>query len=316
LVKERRPQRSLLKPTLGDLMKLVVFTAVVLACLAPALRVAAEERVPVGLLIVFEGMAMPLALALATLVMLRPGPVKDWLVRAPVVIVLAIWLGMLIVVLTEVAASAGGPVRRFPTADLILFASMAVVLSLALFALGRRLVPGWCPTCRLPTLLHTRLPGSLPNRRDVGLHQCVSCGGRFRKSERVWEALPAAETGAACRPPLAIQITRVPPGEAPEPIRQAWVGLTLPVSNRYPGRRAFLVFGVLSGPRTFLGTMLALILGRAERRVGYAVDGRVAVDALASRSPEAAEWWQSNAPSRLEPGRVLLFEADVCEEVA
>jgi hypothetical protein len=48
---------------------------------------------------------------------------------------------------------------------------------------------------------------------------------------------------------------------------------------------------------------------------GYAVEGRVAVEALAAQARPAAEWWRSNAPHILKLGWLLVFAADVCEEV-
>jgi hypothetical protein len=48
---------------------------------------------------------------------------------------------------------------------------------------------------------------------------------------------------------------------------------------------------------------------------GYAVNGRAAVKALASHSPEAAAWWRTNAPHVLASGYRLWFPSDVCEPV-
>jgi hypothetical protein len=45
------------------------------------------------------------------------------------------------------------------------------------------------------------------------------------------------------------------------------------------------------------------------------LDGRAAVDALASQSPEAAAWWWENASWVVEPGYRLFFPSDVCERV-
>jgi hypothetical protein len=80
-----------------------------------------------------------------------------------------------------------------------------------------------------------------------------------------------------------LRIVRTPPGEAPEEIRRAWVGVELPL---YPGETEpshFQTVGVLS-QRGALADM------------GYAVDGPTAVDTLEFQSPEAAAWWRENAP--------------------
>ena len=48
---------------------------------------------------------------------------------------------------------------------------------------------------------------------------------------------------------------------------------------------------------------------------GYAVEGRRALAALESASPEAAAWWRENAPDVLAPGYQLIFPAEVCERL-
>jgi len=62
---------------------------------------------------------------------------------------------------------------------------------------------------------------------------------------------------------MHIRIKSIPSGEAPEHIRQAWIGVVIPVPPRLTERRNFLGFGVLSGPKSRLGAVLFLLLGRA-----------------------------------------------------
>jgi len=50
-----------------------------------------------------------------------------------------------------------------------------------------------------------------------------------------------------------------------------------------------------------------------EMTTGYAVDGRAAVRALASHSPEAAAWWREHAPHVVARGGRLWFPCEVCE---
>ena len=114
---------------------------------------------------------------------------------------------------------------------------------------------------------------------------------------------------------MHIRIKSIPPGEAPEHIRQAWVGLVIPVPPRVTERRNFLGFGVLSGPKNRLGALLALLLGRAKRKAGYLVSSKMALDLLAARSPEAADWWRQNAPRFFEPDQGFIFSIDSCEEL-
>jgi hypothetical protein len=100
----------------------------------------------------------------------------------------------------------------------------------------------------------------------------------------------------------SLRIVRTPPGEAPEVIRRAWVGVDLPLrrGETEPGRH--LTVGVLS-------------YQAPEMTTGYAVDGRVAVKALASHSPEAAAWWREHAPHVVARGGRLWFPCEVCEVI-
>ncbi len=99
-----------------------------------------------------------------------------------------------------------------------------------------------------------------------------------------------------------LRILRTPPGEAPEEIRRAWVGIELPLRRGETEPACFQTVGVLSHRHLEIGT-------------GYAVDGRAAVKALASHSPEAAVWWREHAPHVLEPGYRFWFACEVCQRV-
>ena len=87
---------------------------------------------------------------------------------------------------------------------------------------------------------------------------------------------------------MRIRIRSTPPGEAPEHIRAAWVGLELPLAPNAPGLHSVLGFGVLSAPKSAIGQWFALLLGRWQRETGYIVEADQAVDLLAAKSPEAA----------------------------
>ena len=113
---------------------------------------------------------------------------------------------------------------------------------------------------------------------------------------------------------MRIRITSRPPGEAPEHVRDAWIGLTLDVLPAYGGRRRIRTMETLSGPRTFLGRVLAVLLGRTKVEDGYAVEAYAAVEELARHSPQAAAWWRSNVPHLLTPRRAFVFAAITCEE--
>src|SRR5580658_7219033 len=110
---------------------------------------------------------------------------------------------------------------------------------------------------------------------------------------------------------MQIKIIDIPPGEAPEEVRQAWVGLVLPVA--FSRRRRFKSTGVVSGPTSRIGSFLAIRRGDFKRENGYAVAGRKAIEILSQHSPEAAEWWREHAPRFLARGRYLVFADEVCE---
>ena len=111
----------------------------------------------------------------------------------------------------------------------------------------------------------------------------------------------------------AIKIIAVPPGEAPQQVREAWVGLVLPLA--LPIKRRGLGTGVLTGPKTLLTRVLWRLTGRYTRTVGYLVESAVAVSLLSQQHPAAAQWWRQNTPEFLEAGRLFMFAAEVCEEV-
>jgi hypothetical protein len=90
---------------------------------------------------------------------------------------------------------------------------------------------------------------------------------------------------------MKIRIVTRPRGEAPEEIRDAWIGLSLPVLPRYSRVTERRVVGVLTGPRSFLATWLVQSLPRGPRMRGYPVNTAVALDILDQASPRAATWW-------------------------
>jgi hypothetical protein len=108
-----------------------------------------------------------------------------------------------------------------------------------------------------------------------------------------------------------VRITSVPPGEAPFEIREAWVGLELPLKRKNPQR--YLGSGVLSGPRNTLQTLAHLITFRLHLHTGFVVPSLAAVEILEKTQPHAARWWRENAPHAVRPRRYFLFSTDCCE---
>jgi hypothetical protein len=99
-----------------------------------------------------------------------------------------------------------------------------------------------------------------------------------------------------------LRIVRLPPGEAPEEIRRAWIGTELPLKRRQLKPQVVRTVGVQTN-------------SAGQPEAGYAVDGKLAVAALASHSPAAADWWREHAPHVVMRGYQLEFPEGVCEVV-
>jgi hypothetical protein len=111
----------------------------------------------------------------------------------------------------------------------------------------------------------------------------------------------------------SIRITSTPPGEAPVAIRQAWVGLELPLLRDTP--LPYLGSGVLSGPRSILATFLHLITFRLKVHTAFVVPSLAAIEILDKANPAAARWWRENAPHTVRRGRHFLFPPGCCDRV-
>ena len=111
---------------------------------------------------------------------------------------------------------------------------------------------------------------------------------------------------------MTIRIVKRPRGEAPEDVRDAWIGLVLPVLPRYSRLVEGRGLGVLSAPRSWLARRLKTLFGRGPRTRGYVVDSTAAVELLGNVNPLAAAWWRTNTPYLLEPRRYLIFEEECC----
>ena len=112
---------------------------------------------------------------------------------------------------------------------------------------------------------------------------------------------------------MNIRIINIPPGEAPDEVRAAWVGLVLPVTGS--GRGSFQTVGVLTRPKSWIGLLIACLLGRTTREEGYRVEACKAVEILSAQSASAAQWWREHAALSIRPGALFVFAAEVCQEV-
>ena len=108
-----------------------------------------------------------------------------------------------------------------------------------------------------------------------------------------------------------IRITSRPIGEAPEWVRDAWIGTILPLKDAR--KRKWFGVGVLTGPHTFWAQLWAGFRGRALRIDGYLVEASRAVAILSDSNPDAAEWWRINAHDLLGNSNGFIFDAPCCE---
>jgi hypothetical protein len=106
----------------------------------------------------------------------------------------------------------------------------------------------------------------------------------------------------------------MPPGEAPEEVRRAWVGLSVPVTEPESRLRDQVkCFGVRSGPHGIVRQLWALFRGRFETWRGYSIESRKCIEHLRAHDAVAAAWWVDNCPRFMEPKCFFVFPAECCE---
>ena len=114
-----------------------------------------------------------------------------------------------------------------------------------------------------------------------------------------------------------IRIVAAPPGEAPDEVREAWIGIVLPVVPCHLRPIRGSQFGVVTGPKTPLMLRLAGFLGLGRTHSAtYPVDAKTALRVLSEHAPLAEAWWRSNTPHLYREGMILGFAEHVCEVVA
>lgn len=114
-------------------------------------------------------------------------------------------------------------------------------------------------------------------------------------------------------PSPSVKIVRAPSGEAPQWVREAWVGLVLPLKEA--SLKTTPNIGVLSGPKSSLGWLWASLTGAPITVTGYLTSAARAIEILARTRPEAAAWWREHAPKFLRDEAEFLFEAQACERM-
>jgi hypothetical protein len=108
-----------------------------------------------------------------------------------------------------------------------------------------------------------------------------------------------------------IRIIKTPRGAAPEWVREAWVGLRLPLGDYPPGDpRLLRRFGVTSYWRKRFFPWTA---ARFQPADFFPVHANKAIAVLQKTQPDAAWWWTENTPHLLHPTARLMFRRDECE---
>jgi hypothetical protein len=107
-----------------------------------------------------------------------------------------------------------------------------------------------------------------------------------------------------------IRIVQRPDGEAPEWVRDAWIGLELPLKKAGPVRCRTV--GVLTAPRTRFGLWCAVLLGRSRMISGYLTDAHASVGILQRHNPTASMWWKTKAADHVQPGCEFIFDLPAC----
>ena len=93
-----------------------------------------------------------------------------------------------------------------------------------------------------------------------------------------------------------VRIVRVPQGEAPLEVRQAWVGLILPVSHFGEGLEVGLKTGMFQPKRAWV-----------------AVPRQLALEILESKDPVAAKWFKDSLGERTAVGHFAFGRNEIEE---
>ncbi|MEO9819228.1 MAG: hypothetical protein ABJ370_23035 [Paracoccaceae bacterium] len=109
---------------------------------------------------------------------------------------------------------------------------------------------------------------------------------------------------------MIIEITSTPPGESPEWVRTAWIGVKVQTLDDTPV--TVPTVSSVGGPRSIPGQIWHHLRGKTIMRKGYLVNARDAVGLLALQSEEAARWCIENAPQMLNPDQNFMFEETCC----
>ncbi len=181
--------------SLTQMMKLVLFAAVASASVAPMAHL--REAGVIGswiVVILWGGVAAPLACALMAFLVIRRGPFKDWLIRAFLLASVGVALGYAIYLEAWAAylATRGKLLYDF---SFIETAGVIALLGFAAAVLLLRVIPRWCPVCRLPALIPDVSARGGNRTENDRAYRCLACDDLYWKHNGGWES--ARSGGAA-----------------------------------------------------------------------------------------------------------------------
>jgi hypothetical protein len=136
------------------MMKLVVFAATACAAVEPMAQL--KEQGVVGdwtAVMIWAAVAAPLACAVTAFPVIRRGPFRDWLIRVFLLASVSAALGFAFYIVgwhVLLVTLRGRHLYAFSSLEGL---AIIAALGLAFIFLLRRVVPGWCPECKLPILL-------------------------------------------------------------------------------------------------------------------------------------------------------------------
>ena len=116
-----------------------------------------------------------------------------------------------------------------------------------------------------------------------------------------------------------VQIVAIPHGEAPEKIRAAWIGTTIPLADTEASQPTIWIpRGVLGKEHGFFAKVKRFFGFPVTEQpsVGYVVEVLAAIEALRAHAPAAATWWEQHTPHLIKPSKKFLFDAACCKEVS
>ena len=133
--------------TLRQMVKLIVLCAVGSACFAPIVHFAEAGVMSWGGAALMGGIAVPISVAVASFIVVRRGPIKDWLIRTLLAISTSVALGIAVYILSFFFRRTSWWTFQRQSSYPLLVAVAALMLGVCLTALARRVVPRRCPGC-------------------------------------------------------------------------------------------------------------------------------------------------------------------------